>query len=66
MVQRYKILLILIAKNKLFCIFAPKKINYLSNKPFKFCSVMKVLRVLFMGFGSVGTDGLQQQWFELR
>ena len=50
MVQRYKILLILIAKNKLFCIFAPKKINYLSNKPFKFCSVMKVLRVLFMAF----------------
>ena len=25
MVQRYKILLILIAKNKLFCIFAPKR-----------------------------------------
>ena len=61
MVQRYKILLILIAKNKLFCIFAPKKINYLSNKPFKFCSVMKVLRVLFMAFALLMVSGLSAQ-----
>jgi hypothetical protein len=61
MVQRYKILLILIAKNKLFCIFAPKKINYLSNKPFKFCSVMKVLRVLFMSLALLMVSGLSAQ-----
>ena len=61
MVQRYKILLILIAKNKLFCIFVPKKINYLSNKPFKFCSVMKVLRVLFMAFALLMVSGLSAQ-----
>ena len=61
MVQRYKILLILIAKKQIILYLCPEKINYLSNKPFKFCSVMKVLRVLFMSLALLMVSGLSAQ-----
>ena len=61
MVQRYKILLILIAKKQIILYLCPEKINYLSNKPFKFCCVMKVLRVLFMSLALLMVSGLSAQ-----
>ena len=61
MLQRYKILLILIAKKQIILYLCTEKINYLSNKPFKFCSVMKVLRVLFMAFALLMVSGLSAQ-----
>ena len=61
MLQRYKILLILIAKKQIILYLCPEKINYLSNKPFKFCSVMKVLRVLFMSLALLVVSGLSAQ-----
>lgn len=61
MVQRYKILLILIAKKQIILYLCPEKINYQLNKPFKFCSVMKVLRVLFMAIALLMASGLSAQ-----